>query len=138
MRSSQTRDLQRTLREGPDTVTQILEGLTGEPIVADVVRQYPTAAEEADSVLGVPMGHPLMHRIAVLRGGATARPYVYAESTFVPDRLPEEAQRQLAGTSEPIGRIMMAHGFALPARPFGSRALPTPLRRSPWTMEPTR
>jgi chorismate-pyruvate lyase len=117
MRSSQTADLQRALRESSDTVTQILEARTGEPIVADVARQYPIAAE-ADNGLDVSKGHLLLHRIAVLRGRTSARPYVYAESTFVPDRLPEGVQQQLAGTTEPIGRILLAHGFALDRKPI--------------------
>ena len=40
---------------------------------------------------------------------------------FVPDRLPETAQQELAGTSEPIGRILLAHGFDL-----ARQALPEP------------
>lgn len=125
MRSSRTADLQRTLRESPDTVTRILEMLTGEPIVADVVRQDPMVAEP-DNVLGVSTGHPLIHRVAVLRGGVNGRPYVYAESTFVPDRLPEKAREQLACTSEPIGRILMAHGFAPTRQAFPRPGLPDP------------
>ena len=77
MRSSRTKALQRTLRESPDTVTQVLEALTGERIVADVVRQQLVAAE-AENVLGVSAGHTLMHRVAFLRGDVSARAYVYA------------------------------------------------------------
>ncbi len=125
MRSSQTADLQRTLQESPDTVTRVLEMRTGELIVAEVVRQYPIVAQ-ADNAFGVSVGHPLIHRIAVLKGGASGRSYVYAESAFVPDRLPEKAQQQLAGTSEPIGRILVGHGFALARQPFPPHAHPDP------------
>jgi chorismate-pyruvate lyase len=104
--------LRRALLESGHTVTQILETLTGEQIVADVVRHDPVGAA-TDNVFGVPTDHILVDRIAVLRGGTTARPYVYAESVFVPDRLPEKAQQELAGTHEPIGRILMGHGFDL-------------------------
>ncbi len=93
-------------------MTQILESLTGKPIVADIVRQHPMAAA-ADNALGLAVGHSLIHRSAVLRGGAGTRPFVYAESTFAPDRLPERVQEELAGTSKPIGRILAGHGFAL-------------------------
>lgn len=100
------------LCESPRTVTQVLEMLTGEPIRADVVRQGPIVAGDGNA-LGVSLGHPLIQRIAVLRGGARAQAYVYAESNFVPDRLPQLVQRQLAGTSDPIGRILMTHGVAM-------------------------
>ena len=140
MRSSQTADLQRVLRESSDTVTQILEMLTGEPIVADVVRQYPIVAGD-EQALGVSMGHPLIHRIAVLRGGASARPYVYAESNFVPDRLPDLAQGQWPNGNRRYKRAHRPHpddprGATWPDRRSCTLRSPTPFRRSPWTMEP--
>jgi chorismate-pyruvate lyase len=131
MRSAQTADLRRALLESRDTVTQILERRTGEQIVADVVRHDPTVAE-TDNVLGVPTGHPLVDRLAVLRGGTSARAYVYAASLFVPDRLPERAQQELAGTSAPIGRILLDHGFDL-----ARRALPEPGALGPPEFSPT-
>lgn len=112
MRSSQPGALQRTLQDSPDTVTQILELLTGEAIVAHVVRQDAITAG-ADNALGVPRGQPMTHRIAVLKGSTSQEPYLYAESTFVPQRLPETAGVQLARTNDPIGRIVVAHGFRL-------------------------
>jgi chorismate-pyruvate lyase len=104
--------LPRLLRDNPDTVTHLLEELTGEPLVADVVRQDSLPAE-ADNALGVEAGQPLTHRIAVLKGGITMVPFVYAESMFVPARLPTAASRQLERTSDPIGRVLAAHGLAL-------------------------
>ena len=103
--------LPRLLRANPDTVTHLLEELTGEPLVADVVRQYSLPAE-AGNTLGVGAGQTVTHRIAVLKGGVTAVPYVYAESAFVPARLPDVARLQLEQTSDPIGRILAAHGLA--------------------------
>ena len=124
-RSSQTTDLQQWLRETPDTVTHILEVVTGESIVADVVCQSPIVAGE-DNVLGVRAGHLLTHRIAVLRGEASERAYVYAETDFVPDRLPKKALGQLECTSEPIGRILLGEGLAM-----DRRAWPRPERPDP-------
>jgi chorismate-pyruvate lyase len=123
-------DLRRALQESRDTVTQILETLTGEQIVADVVRHDPIVAQ-ADNVFGVPTGHPLVDRVAVLRGVMSARPYVYAESMFVADRLPEKAQQELAGTSEPIGRILMAHGFDLARHALSEPDAPRQPRAAP-------
>jgi chorismate-pyruvate lyase len=102
--------LPRLLRDNPDTVTHLLEELTGEPLVADVVRQYALPAE-AGNALGAGAGQTVIHRIAVLRGGVTGVPYVYAESAFVPARLPEAARLQLEQTSDPIGRVLAAHGL---------------------------
>jgi chorismate-pyruvate lyase len=98
------------LRHNPDTVTHLLEALTGEPLVADVVRQYSTSAE-ADNPLEVGAGQTVTHRIAVLKGGVTMVPYVYAESVFVPARLPQSACLQLERTNDPIGRVLAAHGL---------------------------
>ena len=121
--------LPRLLRDNPDTVTHLLEALTGEPLVADVVRQYSMPAE-AGNTLGVGAGQTVTQRIAVLKGGVTTVPYVYAESAFVPARLPESARLQLERTSDPIGRILAAHGLdhvreetASPGLPGTPRAL---------------
>jgi chorismate-pyruvate lyase len=103
--------LPHLLRDNPDTVTHLLEELTGEPLVADVVRQFSRPAE-AGNTLGVGAGQTMTHRIAVLKGGVTAVPYVYAESAFAPGRLPDVARLQLEETSDPIGRILAAHGLA--------------------------
>jgi chorismate-pyruvate lyase len=102
--------LPRLLRDNPDTVTHLLEELTGEPLVADVVRQYSSPAE-ARNELGVGAGQTVTHRIALLKGGVTMVPYVYAESAFVPARLPDAARIQLERTSDPIGRVLAVHGL---------------------------
>jgi chorismate-pyruvate lyase len=113
-------DLQRLLLDNPGTVTHLLETLTGELIFADVVRQHSIRAS-SDNDLGVTVGHPITHRMAVLRGGTTDHPYVYAESRFLPERLPEMAQVQLDRTSDPIGRVLVAHGLKA-----GRQVLPQP------------
>ena len=120
MTASESSDLRRRLLDDPGTVTHLLETLTGEPIVADVVRQHSTRAS-SDNGLGVAVGHPIVHRMAVLRGGRTDVPYIYAESRFVPERLPEMAQVQLDRTGDPIGRVLVAHGLKA-----GRQGLPQP------------
>jgi chorismate-pyruvate lyase len=126
-RFSQPTDLARTLLERADTVTHFLERITGEPMVAEVVRQYPIASW-SDSTLGVPAGRPMIHRIVVLKGRASALPYLYAESTFVPERLPSEARVQLDSTSDPIGRVLVAHGFELTRKVLPWAGHPDPSR----------
>ena len=65
MTASESSDLRRMLLDHPGTVTHLLETLTGEPIVADVVRQQSTRAS-LDNGLGVTVGHPITDRMAVL------------------------------------------------------------------------
>ena len=108
------------LRDNPDTVTHLLEALTGEPLVADVVRQVLAAGRSPQHARGG-RGQPVTHRIAVLQGGVTMVPYVYAESAYVPGRLPEAARFQLEHTKDPIGRVLAAHGLA-----HAGRTLPRP------------
>jgi chorismate-pyruvate lyase len=120
--------LPRLLRHNPHTVTHLLEELTGEPLVADVVRQYSMPAE-AGNTLGVEAGQTVTHRVAVLRGGVTMVPYVYAESAFVPARLPQSARTQLEQTSDPIGRVLAAHGltYVREDTPVSGSGTPRPL-----------
>jgi chorismate-pyruvate lyase len=113
-------DLEETLLGRPDTVTHILETLTAETLSAEVIRQG-TAAAGADDALVVAAGESLTHRTAVLRGWPSGLPYLYAESAFVPERLPDGARRQLERSREPIGRVLVAHGLHL-----AREALPRP------------
>ena len=103
-------DLQRAVAGSPGTVTDFLETLTGEPLVADVVRQGPVALGPGND-LEVVTGYGATHRITVLKGATTDQPYVYAETMFVGDRLPEAARSQLEATAHPIGRVLVAHGL---------------------------
>ena len=103
-------ELQRAVVDSPGTVTDFLELLTGEVLVADVVRQSPVVLGP-DNDLEAAAGHAATQRIAVLRGSTTDQPYVYAETMFVGERLPEPARTQLEGTTDPIGRVLVAHGL---------------------------
>jgi chorismate-pyruvate lyase len=60
----------------------------------------------------------MTHRISVLKGLNSDVPYLYAESTFVPDRLPEEVSAQLERTSDPIGRVLVANGLGMRREPL--------------------
>lgn len=126
---SDSSELQRMLLDSPDTVTHLLEDLTGEHLVADVIRQSPTRAS-ADNSLGVDAGGAITHRAAFLKGLTTDRRYVYAESSFVSERLPAPIRSRLELTNEPIGRVLVDHRAKLeremlarpqrPAVPFGA------------------
>jgi chorismate-pyruvate lyase len=116
LKVSDPTDLKRLL-DSPDTVTHFLENLTGELVVAEVVRQYSVMAGN-DDALGVATGQAMTHRISVLKGLNSEVPYLYAESTFVPERLPEEVSAQLERTSDPIGRVLVAHGLGMKREPL--------------------
>ena len=104
--------LRRALAERP-TVTGFLEALTGEPLVADVLTQR-RVASDPDAGLAVDGERTVIRRVARLRGrGGT--PYLYAETAFVPARLPLTARRRLAEGGDPIGRVLVDEGLA-PAR----------------------
>jgi chorismate-pyruvate lyase len=102
--------LQRAVLDTPETVTRFLEELTGEAVFADVVRQYPVVLGP-DNELRVTAGEHAIRRIVVLKGSATNLAYLYAETVFVAERLPETVRLQLEGTREPIGRILADHGL---------------------------
>ncbi len=102
------------------TLTQHLESLTGERIVADVVRQdlvdgtvpVPfSATTHGDAGPGklAPVGR--VARTAVLRGATSGRAYVRAVSVFEPERLPGQTRRLLRHSDTPIGRALLESGL---------------------------
>ena len=117
-------DLEKILLGGPDTVTHALETLTGESLSAEVICQYPAPA--VGNTLAVTMGQSLTRRTAVLRGRPSGVPYLYAESAFVPERLPDGARHQLEHTGAPIGRVLVAHGLHLTRDPLAPPDEPHP------------
>jgi len=113
-------DLRRIVLESTDTVTHLLESLTGERLEAAVISQGRMPAGSANG-LGIAADRITTHRVAVLKGCRSGLPYLYAESTFLAECLPDQARAQLAQTRDPIGRILVAHGLK-PLR----EALPMP------------
>jgi chorismate-pyruvate lyase len=123
---SVSQQLARIVCEIKGTVTEFVEHLVGERIVADVVTQVESLAAE-NSVLAVQPGHRTFRRVAVLRGRRSHRSFVLAETTYVPARLPRNAQRELLETDEPIGRVLLANQLAfarvdLPSIPEPTRS----------------
>ncbi|MHB8439496.1 MAG: chorismate pyruvate-lyase family protein [Acidimicrobiales bacterium] len=98
------------LFEGPSTVTSVLEAVTGERVVADVLELRNVEAT-AENSLELEPGHSVTRRSAVLKGVTSGRRYVRAVSLYAPDRLPEFVGDQLANTNGPIGRILVDHGL---------------------------
>jgi chorismate-pyruvate lyase len=112
-------------------VTEVLEQLAGELLVAEVVRQD-TIAAAADNPLALPVGKPITRRIALLKGAPSQRPYLYAESIFVPERLPPRVRTRLEQTGDPIGRVLVAHGFDLTRQALLPPAPPDPPPAVDW------
>jgi chorismate-pyruvate lyase len=108
-RAGVIRALTDALASNAGTVTSLLEAWTGDAIDATRVEHVRLAAT-ASNGLGVDPGHPLILRRAVLRGRASRREYVYAETVLVPDRLPCGVAELLATTCEPIGRALSSRG----------------------------
>lgn len=98
-----------SLREALDrtsgTVTDFLEHLVGETIVAHTHRQGMFEASTADGI-EAERGEPLLHRSASLRGRTSGCSYVYAESVIAVGRLPGEFYHQLETSSDTIGRVL--------------------------------
>jgi len=107
----------RALLDLPVTVTEFLETIAGESIFADVVRQNMVTAEPGND-LEVSTGQVVTRRITILLGRGTHRPFLYAETSFVPERLPEHVVAQLNTTDDPIGRVLVTHGVMVGREPL--------------------
>ena len=115
-------DFQRALADSPDTVTDFVESLIDGTLIAEVVGQYQVGASPAEDDLDVDEGETLVQRTAVLKGLESGTPYVIAESTYVPDRLPALVRAQLSWTHDTIGRALVRSGLKVergsPSQPY--------------------
>ncbi len=106
------RVVERLLSRPDGTVTALLERVTGESVEADVIAQVafvPTVRGPLD----LEPGDAVVRRRAIVRGAMSRRDYLYAETLFVPDRLPADVPDLLATSNEPIGRVLEARGFGM-------------------------
>jgi chorismate-pyruvate lyase len=102
-----------------DTVTALLESLTGEVVEAERIAQT-TIVATASNRLDVVAGHALVSRQAILRGRTSRRDYLYAETLFVADRLPDGVRSRLATTTDPIGRVFAARDITMSRTVLGT------------------
>jgi chorismate-pyruvate lyase len=92
---------ERILLATDGTVTDLVALFAGEPIR---VRKLEQAVVEGSSAeLNCPSPAPMLDR-RILLSGAT-RNFLYAESRFVLDRLPESIRESLLHTDRPIGLL---------------------------------
>ena len=127
-------DLHTALDGTSGTVTDFLEQLVGEGIVAHAWHHEMIRARASNDLL-VEEGQPLLHRAATLRGCISGCSYVYAESVIVTSRLPAGFSHRLESTSDPIGRILHEVGIVVSredlVHPYG------PMVSRPWNANAT-
>ena len=97
---------QRALLVIDGTVTKFIEAYVMEPVdirrIAQDRRVLPTDHPWLDAVAGT----ELSVRQVLIEGRYSRRPYVYAVSLVVPDRLPDDARRRLEVDGSGIGRVL--------------------------------
>ncbi len=121
----------RLLSQSDGTVTALLERVTGESVEADVIVQA-AIVSTAPGPLDVEPGRPVVRRHAIVRGTASRRDYLYAETLLVPDRLPADVPEVLAATSAPIGRVLADRGIRIARTVLGApERRPTVARLAP-------
>ncbi|MBS1826270.1 MAG: DUF98 domain-containing protein [Acidobacteria bacterium] len=97
--------LERLLLVNDGTLTDALEMAFLEPIALDKLAIELTDSGDWPEALEAAPGCTIMERRIVLRGEQTRRPFVYAESWIVLDRLPAGMREKLVGSGNPIGRL---------------------------------
>jgi len=132
-------DLGNALRQFQGTVTEFLEKLAGEPVVARVLSQRKTAASDGNA-LGLTVNDDVLCRTALLVGRRTESIFVYAESVIAVERLPTSVLTRLQSTTHPIGRVLIDEGITVqrielatpPRIPNGSSELELLLGAGVW------
>lgn len=97
--------LERLLLVNDGTLTDALEMAFLEPIALDKLAIELTDTGDWPEALEANPGMKIMERRILLRGEQTRRPFVYAESWIVLDRLPAGMREKLVGSGTPIGRL---------------------------------
>jgi|GEM_PF-1653774 len=115
--TSAERDHLRRALEVTGTVTEFLESMAGEPIVARKLRHHHVPAK-AENALGLPAGELVAARAVVLEGRLSSRAFVYAESTIACGRLPGPVCHRLTSGDDPIGRVLLEEGLSIGREPL--------------------
>ncbi|MEZ5353904.1 MAG: chorismate pyruvate-lyase family protein [Bryobacteraceae bacterium] len=101
--------VQRVLLVTDGTLTDAVEALFGEPIGLRKLGSRIAPSDGDSGALEAAPGSGIMHREILLKGEATGRNYVYAESELMLDRLPEGFREGLLVTNTPMGRLWSEH-----------------------------
>lgn len=99
--------LARVLLAHRGSVTELLEQVAGEPIVADKLFQEDVVAQTA----GAPESPSAsrVRRVVVLRGRHSERKFIYAESLLDVEHIPAQIVTGLATTNVPLGHLLAKH-----------------------------
>ncbi len=88
------------------TVTELLEALTGEPLVLGFKKQRVDRTEN-HPVMTTPDAHPAcLYRCITLRGEKTGQDWLYAESVILDRKLGSAARKMLGQQKIPLGTIL--------------------------------
>lgn len=99
----------RLLLRGEGTVTDMLQAISGECIMARKLTQRVRAAVHRIAPLDLARGELLMHRRVVLQGDRTGINYIYADSLIAFERLSMRFRQELLNSDRPIGRLWRDH-----------------------------
>jgi chorismate-pyruvate lyase len=101
--------LQRLLLVNDGTLTDALEAAFLEPITLRKIATDVSCDVKAPAELELAADRPVMTRLILLRGSASKRNYVFAESWIALDRLPSAMREELIESDTPIGRLWNDH-----------------------------
>lgn len=101
--------VQRLLLTTDGTITHVLEAYAGEPVqVVKIAQSFAPAAAHDVRLQALP-GDPVLWRKVLLRGSDTRRPFIYAESALLLDRLDPAICDALFLSELPIGKLLFDH-----------------------------
>ena len=102
--------MQKFLLGTDGSVTQILEAITGKPVVIETRVQKIIAADPATAeLLGIGQGDPVNYRVVEIKTPASGEVLIYAISHTPIARLSPEFRDDLMKADVPIGRIIQNH-----------------------------
>jgi beta-ribofuranosylaminobenzene 5'-phosphate synthase len=102
--------MQKFLLGTDGSVTQILEAITGKPVVIETREQKITAADPAIAKrLGIQAGDPVNYRVVEIKTLANGEVLIYAISHTPVARLSPEFKDDLMKADIPIGKIIQNH-----------------------------
>jgi len=102
---------QRALLVIDGTVTKFIEAYVMEPVDIRLLGRESTVLPGHHQWLDAASGTELSLRQVLIEGRYSRRPYVYAVSLVVPERLPADARRRLDEEGAGIGRVLGETGM---------------------------
>ena len=117
--------MQKFLLGTDGSVTQILEAITGNPVVIEtqvqkIIGADPVTAER----LGIKQGDPVNYRIVAIKTAASGEVLIYAISHTPIGRLSQEFKDDLMRADIPIGRIIQNHRIEARREILNARVVP--------------